>query len=214
MSLGDYQRKDFNRLAQDRIENPVARAMALSVINRPYTSMADAGLVRRMSLVFATNELPMEILLSRDLTLAQASAQNTILVGSRRANPWVSLYEDTLNFQTVFEETPRAAWLRNRNPKSGEPPEYRGQWSKIGYCRVAYLGNTKKTGSVLLISGTDVPSTEAGGEFITGEASIRNLRQLLEVKDGAPMPHFEVLLEAMLVSNAVAKHKIVAWRRY
>jgi hypothetical protein len=214
ISLIDYQRKDFNRLAQERIEDPAIRAMAMNIINRPFTSMADAGLVRRMSLVFASNELPMEVLLARDLTIAQVSAQNSILLGSRRANPWLMLYEDTLNFQTVFEETPRAVWLRNRNPKSGEPAEYRGQWSKVGYCRVAYLGNTKRTGSVLLISGTDVQSTEAGGEFITGESSIRSLRQLLQVKESEPMPHFEVLLEAMLVSNAVAKQKVVAWRRY
>jgi hypothetical protein len=34
-------------------------------------------------------------------------------------------------------------------------------------------------GNVLLISGTDVSSTEAGGDFITNESSILSLRKAL-----------------------------------
>jgi hypothetical protein len=213
IALIDYQRKDFDRLARERIPDEVVRAMALNVVNRPYTGMADAGIVRRMSLVFAGNGLPFDVLLARDLTLSQAVDQNAILMGSRRANPWVTLYEDRLNFQTVFEENPRAAWLRNQSPKPGEQAEYRGRWSRLGYCRVAYLRNNKGTGNVLLISGTDVPSTEAGGEFITREDSLRRLRQALGLGESQPMPHFEALLEASLVGNAVAQDRLVAWRR-
>lgn len=214
IALIDYQRKDFDRLARERIEDPVVRAMALNVVNRPYTGMADAGIVRRMSLVFGGNGLPMDVVLARDLTLAQAVDQNAILMGSRRANPWVTLYEDRLNFQTVFEENPRTAWLTNKSPKPGEQPEYRGRWSRLGYCRVAYLRNNKGTGNVLLISGTDVPSTEAGGEFITREDSLRRLRTALGLQDAQPMPHFEALLEASLVGNAVAQDRLVAWRKH
>ncbi len=214
IALADYQRKDFDRLARERIPDPTVRAMALNVVNRPYTGMADAGIVRRMSLVFAGNGLPFDVVLARDLTLAQAVSQNAILMGSRRANPWVTLYENRLNFQTVFEEDPRAAWLRNQSPKPGEQAEYRGRWSRLGYCRVAYLRNNKGTGNVLLISGTDVPSTEAGGEFITREDSLRRLRNALGLNDDQAMPHFEALLEASLVGNAVAQDRLVAWRRY
>jgi hypothetical protein len=214
ISLADYQRKDFDRLARERIPDPTVRALALNVVYRPYTGMADAGIVRRMSLVFAGNGLPFEMVLARDLTLAQAVGQNVILMGSRRANPWVTLYEDRLNFQTVFEENPRAAWLRNQSPKAGEQAEYRGQWSRLGYCRVGYLRNNKATGNVLLISGTDVPSTEAGGEFITREDSLRRLRKALGLQDAQPMPHFEALLETSLVGNAVAHDRLVAWRKY
>ncbi|NWF84498.1 MAG: hypothetical protein HXY18_11785 [Bryobacteraceae bacterium] len=214
INLLDYQRKDFGRLARERIPDPVVRAMALNVVNRPYTGMSDAGIVRRMSLVFAGNELPVEVLLARDLTLAQAVDQNAILLGSRRANPWVTLYEDRLNFQTVFEESPRAAWLENKAPKPGEQSEYRGRWSRLGYCRVAFLRNNKGTGNVLLISGTDVPSTQAGGEFITREISVRRLKEALGVAERETMPHFEVLLETQLIGNAVAQDKLVAWRRH
>lgn len=214
IALIDYQRKDFNRLARERISDPVIRAMALNVVNRPYTAMSDAGIVRRMSLVFAGNELPVEILLARDLTLAQAVDQNVILLGSRRANPWVALYEDRLNFQTVFEESPRVALLQNKAPKPGEQSEYRGRWSRLGYCRVAYLRNNRNTGNVLLISGTDVPSTEAGGGFITRENSLQRLRMALGLREPEPMPHFEALLETQLIGNAVAHDKLVAWRRH
>jgi hypothetical protein len=214
ISISDYQRKNFERLAEQRIADPAIRALALNVVNRPYTGLADAGILRRMALVFASNEIPMELLLARDLTIGQVSTHNTVLMGSRRANPWVGLYEERLNFQTVFEESPRIAYLVNRQPKSGEPDAYRGIWSQVGYCRVAFLPSSKGTGSVLLISGTDVPSTEAGGEFITSESSIQALRNSLGLGSSDPVPHFEVLLEARLLNNTVSQHRLVSWRRH
>jgi hypothetical protein len=48
---------------------------------------------------------------------------------------------------------------------------------------------------VLLISGTDVVSTEAGARFVTSEDSVRQLRQKLALRPGEPFPHFEVLLK-------------------
>jgi hypothetical protein len=213
ISLQDYENRAFERLATRYIEDADRRTLVLNVVGRHYTSMADARIAQRMGLLFASNGAVLESVLSRDLSLQQTASHNTILLGSRRANPWVTLYEDKLNFQTVFEETPRVAYFRNNNPRAGEPAEYRGQWSKLGFCRVAYLPSSKGAGNVVLISGTDVPSTEAGGEFFTGENSIRELRRALGVSGSEPLPHFEVLLQAQLISGGVAQFHVVATRR-
>jgi len=146
--------------------------------------------------------------------LNHISDDNTVVLGSRRANPWVTMFEDRLNFQTAFEETPKQVWFWNREPKAGEQANYHGRWGRWSLCRVAFLSNPKGTGNVLLISGTDVQSTDAGGEFVTREEWIRKLRPLLGVPDGQPLPHFEVLLEGELVSQSVPQFKISAWRRY
>jgi hypothetical protein len=42
------------------------------------------------------------------------------------------------------------------------------------------------SGNVRLISGTDVSSTEAGGDFITNESSILSLRKALGVGEAIP----------------------------
>ena len=123
------------------------------------------------------------------------------------------LFEDKLNFQTVFTETPRGAAFINKLPGAGELAEYRGDWSRKGYCRVAFLQSTKGTGNVLLISGTDVASSEAGSEFVTSEGAIRKLRDQLGASRDEALPHFEVLLETQLVNNTVSQYKLVSVRR-
>lgn len=212
ITLQEYQNKTFRQLAEDRISDPGARATILNVLGRNATTMADAAITRRIGFLFSTSEMPLDIILARDATIAMVSSTNTILLGSRRANPWVGIYEDKLNFQTVFNEAPRRASFLNRNPRPGEQPEYSVQWSHRGYCRVAFLPSTKGSANVLLISGTDVISTEAGGEFITSEQSVEQLRRSLGLADDAPVPHFEVLLETELINNTVSQYRLVAVR--
>jgi hypothetical protein len=214
ISLSDYQNKEFRRLAERKIEDPVIRSLVLNVAGRNHTSMADASVLRRFTLLFAGNGLPFDAINAREATINQVTGHsNSILMGSRRANPWVTLYEDRLNFQTVFEESPRVAYFVNRAPQAGEAGEYRGLWTHRGYCRVAFLSTAKGNGNVLLISGTDVPSTEAGGEFLASEAAVGQLRQAFGLGAGEPMPHFEVLLQTRLVNNTVAQFEVVAKRR-
>jgi hypothetical protein len=213
VSLEDYQSKAFDRLAKTHIADPERRALILNLL-RPFTSMADANFSRRISLVAASNGLAADVIFARDLTVNQVSGHNTVLLGSRRANPWVSLFEDKLNFQTVFEERPKQVWFKNKAPRQGEQESYLGRWSQISYCRVAFLPNPKGTGNVLLISGTDVQSTEAGGEFVTREEWLRKLRPLLGVTGDQPLPYFELLLHGALVNQTIPQFQIVAWRSY
>jgi hypothetical protein len=214
ISLPDYQNKEFRRLAERKIEDPAIRALVLNVAGRNHTSMADASVLRRFTLLFAANGLPFDAINAREATINQLTGHsNSILLGSRRANPWVTLYEDRLNFQTVFEESPRVAYFVNRAPQAGEAREYRGRWTHGGFCRVAFLSTAKGNGNVLLISGTDVPSTEAGGEFLASEESVGQLRKSFGLRAGEAMPHFEVLLQTRLVNNTVAQIDVEAKRR-
>lgn len=214
ITLQEYQNRSFRQLAEDRIPDPGARAAILNVLGRNATTMADAAITRRIGFLFSTSGMALDVILARDATIAMVSSSNTILLGSRRANPWVGIYEERLNFQTVFNETPRRAAFANRSPRPGEPAEYSGLWSHRGYCRVAFLPSTKGTANVLLISGTDVISTEAGGEFITSEASVVQLRRALSLNDDAPLPYFEALLETELINNTVSQYRLVAVRSH
>ena len=64
----------------------------------------------------------------------------------------------------------------------------------------------------MLISGSDVISTEAGGRFVTSEDSMRQLRQKLGLKSSESIPYFEVLLHAKIVNNTVPWFELVAYR--
>jgi hypothetical protein len=214
ISLSDYENGAFAKLAQAAIAAPALQALALSLVSRRYTSVADVKAALAMGLVCASNGLPLEVVFARYATTAQVSSHNAILLGSLRANPWVGLFEDKLNFHTVFEESPRAAYFVNRSPKPGEQPVYKEQWAALGFCRVAYLPNPKATGDVLLVSGTDVQVTEAGSEFITSERWVRALRTSLGLRWNEPVPHFEALLEGQLINATVPQFQVVVVRRH
>ena len=214
ISLSDYQNGAFAKLAGARIADPALQTLALNFVGRRYTSVADVKAALAIGLVCAANGLPLEVVFARYASTAQVSSHNAILLGSLRANPWVGLFEDKLNFRTVFEESPRAAYFVNRLPKPGEQPVYKAQWAALGFCRVAYLPNPKGTGDVLLISGTDVQVTEAGSEFITSERWVRALRTSLGLKSGDPVPRFEALLQGQLINATVPEFQVVVVRRH
>ena len=214
VSLSDYENSAFAKLAAARIADPALQTLALNFVGRRYTSVADVKAALAIGLVCASNGLPLEIVFSRYASTVQVTSHNVIVLGSLRANPWVGLFENRLNFRTVFEESPRAAYFVNQSPRPGEQPVYRGQWAALGFCRVAWLPNPKGTGEALLISGTDVQVTEAGSEFITSERWVRALRSSLGLKWNEPAPHFEALLQGQLINATVPEFQAVVVRRH
>lgn len=211
----EYDSKNFTAFATKSIADPEKRALVLKALKRPLTSMVDAQAAQRLVLWAAEAGSQVELVGARDMSLRHIATQNTILLGSRRADPWVQLFEHRLDFQTVFEEgTPPRAWFANRNPHPGEQAEYRVEWDSQGYCRVAYLPNPKGSGATLLLSGTDLYSSESGADFITQESRVRELRAKFGLKDSEKMPPFEVLLHTRLIAAAAPEFEVVAWRRY
>jgi hypothetical protein len=211
--LSEYEAHEFDRLADSAIQDPVSRVLAREFVNRVTTSVSDVQVARDFGVLAAERHLPLNLISARDATSPLVSSMNTVLLGSRRANPWIALFEEQMNFQTdYYQESPPAMRFVNRSPLPGELDSYPAEWRRTGYCRVASLPNPRHTGNVLLISGSDVISTEAGGRFIASEDSMLQLRRKLGVKPGRPMPRFEVLLRTRIVNSTVPSFEIVAER--
>jgi len=210
--VSEYETHEFDALAEHYIPDPAERALAHEVVNRVATSVSDVLAAREFGVMAATQHLPLNLLSARDSSSSLVSSQNTILLGSLRSNPWVSLFENQMNFQTDYQEKPAAVRFVNRSPLPGEAADYPAEWRRIGYCRVAFLPNPKRTGSALVISGSDVISTEAGARFVTSEDSIRQLRQKLGLRPGEPFPHFEVLLKTQVLNDNIPWFELIAYR--
>ncbi len=212
LSPNEYQRRQFNALAAQRLKDPLSRDFAARLMYRDFTSLADAGLARRIGLLTAAHGVATEVVLARNADASHFKSHNAVLSGPRRANPWLALFEERLNFRSRYdEETPRAL-IDNVSPRPGEQSTYVVDWNRTGFCRVAYLPNLDATGSILIISGTEMSSSEAGTEFITSERWVRQLRTALGVGSRAVVPHFEVLLRTQLVIGAAPSFEMLAWR--
>jgi hypothetical protein len=214
LSLTDYRNKDFDRIADTRLSDPKERTAAKMVQYRYSTHVADTQLASAFSVLNAIHQVPTDVLSTRDFAANYLNSHNVILLGSRRGNPWVELFEGQLNFRTVFlDDGAPVCYFQNQSPLPEESASYRVDWGRRSYCRVAFLPTPTGAGSVLLISGTDMASTEAGGQFISSERWIRALQSALKLNDKAQFPHFEVLLKVEYVTaNTAPNFTLVAAR--
>lgn len=213
ITLSEYKRKDFAKIADEELSNAEQRVMGKALMGRYFTHIADANVAWTIGMLSAAHQVPTDVVFARDFTMSYLQSHNVILLGSRRANPWLELFEDQMNFRSRFQEQPPLAYFENRSPKPGESPQYRGSsWERQGYCRVAFLPNLTGRGNILVISGTNLASTEAGGEFVSSERWMQALGTTLHLKRRDRFPYFEVLLKMELLQAAVPKFDIVAWR--
>jgi hypothetical protein len=210
--LSEYEAHEFDRLSTLNIDDPVKRSLARAFVDRVTTAVSDVQVARDFGLLASARHLPLTILSARDVSSTLVSSSNSILLGSWRANPWIGLFEDQMNFHTDYQESPPSMRFLNRNPLPGEQADYPAEWRHTGYCRITYLPNPMHNGNVLLISGSDVISTEAGGRFLASEDSMVKLRGMLGAKAGKPIPRFELLLRTRIVNSTVPSYETVAWR--
>jgi hypothetical protein len=212
LSVADYQYGDFPGLAANRVEEPGVRELARRLANRQCTGMPDVHLARRLEVLNLMHGIPTQVIFARYARPETFTSQHAILSGSRRANPWIASFEDRLNFRNRFDEANRRVVLENRSPRAGEKREYDVQWDARGYGHIAYLPNLDRTGTVLLVSGTDMVSVDASSQFITSDAAVEQLLLALDVGANERVPYFEVVLEAQLVLQAATRFEMIAHR--
>ena len=206
LSPSAYQRGDFAPRygappqAASQPEPPPVE-LARQLLKQPSTSLVDADLAHRAGVLLAAVGVAGEIRHARDATPDSFRSANAILSGPRRSNPWVDLFEGQLNFHAEHDRRASIASFTNRAPQPGESARYTAVPDQDGYCRVAHVPNLDRTGSVLLLTGTDFASTQAGIEFVTREAEVAGLRQRLGLPPEAPFPPFEVLLRVRLAAG-------------
>ena len=111
---------------------------------------------------------------ARDFNIRQMQSDNVILLGSTRANPVGGSAQRPPAFP-IMDSIRRCAIRISRTVRRpGEQPIYRSD-ATTSLCQIALLPNLSQTGYILVIAGSEVEGTEAGGEFLTNERSDRPL---------------------------------------
>jgi len=157
---------------------------------------------------------------ARQITARDLRSGNFILLSAPIASPWMTLFEDKLNFRyrVSFEENSLSmvTAFENLHPKPGEKPVYRADATTPGYGvtygLVAKVPNLTGTGKVLLLYGLKYTGLEAAGEYATDPKTAAALAELLHVRSIEDAPDFEVLLETYAIDTAPRYVKVAALR--
>jgi hypothetical protein len=136
-----------------------------------------------------------------------------ILIGGKKANPWVRLLDDKLNFPLEYDNAHSQAYVANRHPVAGEQAVYAPVMERnafTAYSVIAFLPNPSNTGKIIFLAGTDSDATGAAAEFLTSEEGLRSLKKRFH----AQKPYFEVLLKTSRLSGTSFGAEPLAFREY
>lgn len=213
ISLNEYVSRGY-RAELNRPEHSAEKKEILGyLMERRYTSLADAMLLKQLWTARVLDPARTSILYSRDLHLRSLQKGNHILVGSRRAVPWVDLFDESLDFHFVYDEQTRNVRVENRRPKAGEPASFEiaesGKMAGDRFSLVASLPNPSKSGNVLILSGQEMSGTEAAANLVTTERLFQDVLARLTPNAGG-VPHFEVLLRVKHVEYTMRGYEILA----
>lgn len=222
ITLGDYlsgiYRDPGHIEANTQGKSAASQKLSADLASRRYTSIIDLQLASQLQYLPQWSRQHAVVVYARDLRPQDADASNLILIGSKEANPWVSLVQPSMNFILV----PDNKWgfhFQNRNPLKGEAKEYAPQESSgaIGspavYGDVAYLPNPGGNGMVLVLSGLWMSGTQSAGNFVLHGNHFSDWLRSIANPDGS-IPPFEVLISTKSLENSAMDSFIVAKRVY
>ena len=214
LNLGDY----LSRRYLEEGEGPEMREVAA----RRTTSPADLSVSLRLAEIARVFGGHVKVHFARSMDIHDFKNGNLVLVGSRRSNPWVELFENQMNFILDYNPNLKGPCFLNRSPKLGESKSYslRSPYTVQGaesraiesYAVIALLPVSSGHGRVIVLEGLSMEGTEAAGEFVTNSERFGMLLRKIGLKNDAPLKPFEVLLKLTAVAGGYADPQLIAYR--
>jgi hypothetical protein len=216
VSLDNYANQTYQQNASVS-RPPSGRDVPLST--RSVTPMADLRLISELVRVPEHMGSPqlernMEIRYARDVAVADTHDNNLILIGSETFNPWVTLYQPTMDFVAHWSFSTDLYTIDNKAPRPGEQKLYSyDRQVKVQpqnpITHIALLDNSQGQGRVLIIEGTSMGTTYGAVNFLTHEQLWRPVIAAATDTSGR-LHNFEVLLSGDFVHGGVSNTHIIA----
>ena len=170
------------------------------------TSYADLVTVNTLIRLAGSSSEWLNVRSARELRPRDLETGSFVFVGSPSSNPWVSYFEDKLNFQEregIVGESLK--YFQNQHPEPGEQSTYQGLAftgsSGEDYATISLLPLPTGRGSVLILQGLQQEGTEAAGRFLADAPNREKLQQALGISGTLNHP---IYFEALIRTNAIA----------
>lgn len=214
LDLGSYLSRSY--LQED--SSPEMREIA----TRRCMSPSDLSVSLRVADIAQSFGGRAKVQFARNVNFQDLRSGNLVLLGSRRSNPWIELFEPQMNFVLGHEPSLPGPSFRNKAAKPDEPAtfsivsslEVRGAENKAvdSYAVAALLPNPSGHGKVLIAEGLSMEGTEAAGELITNPEKFELILQQIGLRDGAHVKSFELLLKLTALAGGYSDAKLIAYR--
>jgi hypothetical protein len=183
-----------------------------SMLLRRQSSFADTSFAwKLMQFAGSLNARP-NLRFARDYSFRDLKANNAILLGNDRSNPWVQPFGEQLGIRWEFDRGGGVYYpVDVKQPGRSFRPEKPGE-AHEGYFSLALARNLGGTGTVLLVSATGGSATNAAADFLADEGALRDLRVRLSALASQEFPPFEALVRAQGRSASMREVAVVVCR--
>jgi hypothetical protein len=181
-----------------------------------YTNITDLDAVLKFSQIPEAIPAHYVIRYARELHMEDLKDSNAILLGSTYSDPWVELFQKSLNFEFDYEPHPNASFIVNKHPAAGEASVYTNDAtapSHRTYAVVALVPNLNDTGWILLVEGLTMAGTQAATDILFNREEMETVINKAAAGNGKLKP-FELLIETRSFGSSSPQAKIIASRIY
>jgi hypothetical protein len=147
---------------------------------------------------------------------------NVVLIGSRRSNPWVEVFESNLDFELAQDPHSGAPLFRNRSPKPGEAAIYAipemldtngdEQREFTSYGLLALLKGCGDRGLIVLDEGLNMQATQAVGDVMVDPQRLDTFLRSIGHKPGSSVVPFEAVIQITSLPGGYNNPKVIAYR--
>ncbi len=220
-SLEQYLNRDFLQKSDALKFGAAGSRFAEYISDSTLTSFADVANAVSLMKLAGPLQKQVSVRSAKDLKIRDLDHENYVFVGSPASNPWVSLFQDKLNFREGEEAVGKSVKaFVNTTPLPGEQARYEGlRWTGgegADYATIDLVPNLTHDGSVLILQGLQQEGTEAAGRFLADPENCRQLQRSLGVPASDTIPEniwFEALIRSRSVSGSPNSTTLVAVRR-
>lgn len=189
LPLSNYYDRSYLRSVPDAAADRVDS----SIVLRRQTSFSGASFLWKLSQMPGVSQRPTLLRFARDYSFRELKANNTLLLGNSRSNPWTEPFESKLGLRWAYDRAagtyyPVDAWASGKRYLPSGPGD-----THEGYCAISMLPNLGRTGNVLIVAGTGGSAVNAAADFLADEQAVSALRRRL-ASTSNQFPYFETLI--------------------
>jgi hypothetical protein len=213
ITLGDYLSRNYMRQIEASNVSADRKVDLNQITNHNLVTFGGVRAAQQMMALIPLSYAH-QVTFSRYYVADAIKSNNVILIGGKKANPWVHLFDEQVNFVTDYDDANSQAFVRNLKPQQGELAVYpvlHDANALVGYSVIAYLPNPSRAGNAIILAGTDSDATDAAAEFLASEDQLEKFRNILHVQK---FPYFEVLLKTSRLSGTSFSSELLAYRTY
>jgi len=213
LSVTDYANRNY--LAGPNKLSPEVERFCRRVLIGGKSATLDAQIAVAVTQLTRGAPQVISVLGAREIQLKDLrNDHNFIFIGSPRSNPWVSLFDDQLDFRFVFDPHLHSEYLINAHPQPKELDKYVptaiGGATGDTFAIIALVENPDHNGHVLLLAGADGEGTDAAGKLVTDVPRFSVLLQHCGVGPSGAIQPFEFLLHVGTIAGSPDRTDVVA----